>query len=335
MGARRSNGASFALECGAARALRRALLFVLAFGLAGWIGSTPGCGGNAVHVEPALLELEQLAFVPAGQVTIPVAGRGTRTIDVPRPLLVDRFEVTRRKWREFRRARGAIHEPEMNAVVDAWPETTDAWPASYMNHPEASDFARWRGMRLLTSSEWLYVAIGPQRLAFPWGATDQRSIANTLELNLDRPANVGTFEAGRTPHLVYDMLGNVAEWSADLAPSRDSLPGDRRVSVLGGSFRNRSRPILEERQVEGQSELFARSLAPESRADDVGLRCCADAAALLPELLSGLRVDETTRPRLMAVGQRWGRRAVPLLEELRREPTSPPALDLLLAGARK
>ncbi|MCC7015380.1 MAG: SUMF1/EgtB/PvdO family nonheme iron enzyme [Planctomycetes bacterium] len=282
-----------------------------------------------------MTEIEGLAFVPAGQISLAIAGRGSATLEVPNALLVDMYESTRGEWRAFRRARAALVASELSELVDGWDDASADWPASGMNQIEAAEFARWRGMRLPTAGEWLYFASGPQRFAFPWGSTDQRSIANTLELGLDRPAAVGTFEAGRSPQQIYDLLGNVAEWTADAAPSRDVLPGDTRVSAMGGSFRNRSRPIVDERQVEGQNEVHARTLARESRADDIGVRCCVDASSYLGERLLALRPDAAARARLVAVGRRWGRRALPVLEGLAARPGAPSALMALLEGARR
>ena len=81
--------------------------------------------------------------------------------------------------------------------------------------------------------------------------------------------------------------------------------------------------------------MHARAVAPTSRADDVGLRCCADADEFLAASLPRIDVDDAVRSRLAAIGQRWGRRALPLLEELEGRLRSPEALEALLAGARR
>jgi formylglycine-generating enzyme required for sulfatase activity len=254
---------------------------------------------------------------------------------VREPLLVDMFEVTRDQWLRFQNARPGRVDPDLEAFTSTWPSGTEQWPASYVRLDEAEDFARWRGMRLLTSSEWIYCAIGPQRLPYPWGATGQLSIANTLELQLDRPTPVGTFEAGRTSHDVYDLLGNVAEWTADLAPSRERWTGDGRVAAMGGSFRNHARPIFDPLPQEGQDEVLFRALAPGSRSDDIGVRCCVDAAAYLWAHADQFGGDESSRRRLIAIGRRWGGRALPLLGSLAARIDAPPALDALVEGARQ
>jgi formylglycine-generating enzyme required for sulfatase activity len=312
-------------ERGAARALGLALLLAL---------SCAGCG-EARDETPSLGRLERLAFVPAGQLSISLAGRGVVNLEVREPLLVDSFEVTRAEWLVHQRSLGSAVAPELLAHTAEWSADSGEWPASFMTQVEAESFARAVGMRLPSASEWLFLACGPQALPFPWGATAQRSVANTLELGLGRPLPVGTFEAGRSPQRVYDLLGNVAEWCADLAPERDVLAGDERVSVLGGSFHNRARPVIDPRLIEGQSELFARAVSRSSRADDVGLRCVADAAEYLLANLPQERPERALARRYEALGQRWGVPARGFLEDLARRPGASPALEHLLAGASR
>lgn len=312
-------------ERGAARALGLALLLAL---------SCAGCG-EARDDAPTLGRIEQLAFVPAGQFSLSLAGRGVVTFEVREPLLVDSFEVTRAEWLVHQRSLGSAVAPELLAHTAQWSADSGEWPASFMTQPEAEAFARAVGMRLPRAGEWFLVACGPQGLPFPWGATAQRSVANTLELGLGRPVAVGTFEAGRSPQRVYDLLGNVAEWCADLAPERDVLAGDERVSVLGGSFHNRARAVIDPRLIEGQSELLARALPRESRADDIGLRCVENAAEFLLEHLPQSRPDRALARRYEALGQRWGVPARGFLEELARRPGASPAFEHLLAGASR
>lgn len=321
----RSSKRSCAREAGAARALGLALLLAL---------SCAACS-PAESAELSLGRIERLSFVPAGQVSLSLSGRGMVSFEVRAPLLVDSYEVTRAEWLVFQRSLGSSAAPELVAHTSQWSADSGEWPASFVSHVEAEAFARSVGMRLPSVGEWLFIACGPQALPFPWGATDQRSVANTLELGLDRAVAVGTFEAGRSPQRVYDLVGNVAEWCSDLAPERESFAGDERVSVLGGSFHNRSRPVFDPRWIEGQSELFARALSRESRADDVGLRCVADAEQYLLAQLPSARPERSVARRYEALGHRWGVRARAFLESLAQRPGASPALAHLIAGASR
>ena len=307
----------------------------LAFALA-------SCGGEPASSR-ALLELERMAFLPDGAISLAVLDGATsvepsveqRSMGADQALLVDMYEVTRGEWRAFLANRRGSVDPTLAAAVRAWKDGTDSWPASFMTQAEAAEFAAWRGMRLLTAGEWVYCAMGPNRWAYPWGTTWQESVANTLELRLERPTPVGTFESGRSTIGCYDLLGNVAEWVSDAAPSRDARPGDAHVSAMGGSFRQHvravDRPIYQRRD----RGFLALALHPASRSDQVGLRCAAEAADYLWTHASQWGEGEAVRKRLFALGRRWGRRALPVLMELAARPGAPRGLRDLVEGARQ
>jgi hypothetical protein len=281
-------------------------------------------GGEARQSE--LEALERLAFVPAGQFALATGG-GNVVFQVREPLLFERFEVRREDWLE-REAELGPRSAELEAFMKSWDPGERDLPATFITQREAQRFAEARGMRLPTASEWIFASAGPQRLPFPWGATRQKGVANTLELEFGRLAPCGAFETGRTPHGVYDLHGNAAEWTADLAPGPERRAQDDRVSVLGGSFRTYSRPLLV-----SEVEPFGKALSPLARADDIGFRCCIEASAYLSTRLRGLELDSATRHRLVAIGRRWGRRALPLLSELATRPNAAPALRVLAEGA--
>jgi formylglycine-generating enzyme required for sulfatase activity len=70
-------------------------------------------------------------------------------------------------------------------------------------------------MRIPSAKEWIHVAVGRKRMRYPWGAKAGR-FANTIDISVNRPVPVGTFENGRVDLFgCYDMLGNVWEWVAD------------------------------------------------------------------------------------------------------------------------
>lgn len=301
---------------------------------------TAGCSRADDADDSALRELEGLAFVPAERVLFDSFLRLVM-YETPQPLLVDRFELTRAQWREFASARPQDIDPDLSRRMDEWGGDDDDLPATFMTQLEAQACAQWRGMRLLTSDEWLLCALGPERRQYPWDAYERRdSVANTLDLGLGRPCAVGTFEGGRTSRGLYDLLGNVAEWVVDDVEARRASPasrmGDPRCSALGGSFRTWSRPIF--RQVSagdaGDRPYLAYRLDPRSRQDDVGLRCAVSAREWLWERAARLPTDAASRARLTAVGRSWGRGALGLLVELCGREDAPTALQLLREGAQ-
>ncbi|MFN0007371.1 MAG: formylglycine-generating enzyme family protein, partial [Planctomycetota bacterium] len=310
--------------------------------LAAGLGSAAGCGEPAGRPEPvgqALLDLERLAFVPAGECILQPRSGFRVACRNEAPLLVDRFETTRGEWRAWYQG-VRERDPIFEAVLATWKTETDAWPASFMTLAEAQVFASSRGLRLLGAREWIRIACGTRALPYPWGGTEASSVANTLNLGVGHPLPVGTFEQGRTPLSTYDMAGNVWEWVSDpiVQPitTEDGASGSVPAAwAMGGSYLARQRRLHD---LDGQGNLVLNrlDLEPASRSIDIGLRCATDAAEYLAaraRSFGGGREPE--RERLRAVGASWGRDAVPLLEDLARTPGAPPGLGLLLEGARR
>lgn len=287
------------------------------------------------HVEEREpIDLEHFAFVPSGQC---VLGRGARVVcSNPRPLLVDRYEVTRGDFKKWYPTRGARKDPLCDSFLSTWKADTASWPASFMTLPEAREYAASRGLRLLTAREWMRVACGTSERPydFPWGGKRAVSVANTLELDLRCPVPVGTFEQGRTPLSIYDVSGNVWEWVDDPIAAGERTSG--LAWAMGGSYLSHLRRLYDDSQ--DPLRFDEQDLDELTRSVDVGFRCCADAEEYLSkhaqEWAERCR-DEEMRETLLAVGAGWGRDAVPLLEELNRRPGAPESLVLLLAGARR
>jgi hypothetical protein len=243
-------------------------------------------------------------------------------------LLVAQFEVTRGEWRAWFLARSEPVDPDARARVEGWEPASSSWPASYLSLEEAREYARAQGMRLPTGSEWLRIACGSAAAPYPWGPYDAASVANTLELGLRQPTPVGTFEQGRAPPEIYDLLGNVWEW-VDVPPGAQG-PWEW---AMGGSYLTLRQPLFDPRADErGTLHL---ELDAGSRSNEVGLRLVAEAGPWLLAHAVELARAPAAEQRLRAVGQRWGSAALPLLEALAAEHPGEQALGWLLAGARR
>ncbi|MDF1798205.1 MAG: SUMF1/EgtB/PvdO family nonheme iron enzyme [Planctomycetota bacterium] len=293
----------------------------------------PGCAEDPGDAPPVVAVLERLGFVPPGA-TSPWTVPGSFVVGVERPLLVDLFEVRRGDFLDL-----GLGTPEARGWTltdEVWDDSTADLPA-YADWSEAVRVAELRGMRLPTASEWLYIAAGRIGHRYPWGKNPQRSVANTLELDLLRPAPVGAFESGRGPFGTYDQIGNVWEWVADLSPDREA--GDLRA-VMGGSYLTWTRPLWTAGREAGVPlAFFAQPLDPGHRAVDVGFRCVAEAEEWLWRAgLEAGRLDGASAARVRAVGADWVQLGeaslLELLDRLAQRPDCPDLIRLLLQGAR-
>lgn len=292
--------------------------------------SVAGCSGDARGSTrasaAALEELERLAFVPAAQFSIPTA-EGPALFQIREPLLFDRFEVRREQWQARAEEFGPL-APELSSVAGNWRASERNIPVTFVTLAEAARFAALRGMRLPSAAEWIVVAVGAAQWPYPWGMTRQKGVANTLELGLGELAASGSFESGVNPLGVYDLHGNAAEWATGVAPFPDAPQSAGRASAMGGSFRTYSRALLVD-----AGEPFGRALPPASRSDDLGFRCCVEAATYLWDVAARMELDPQSRERLQAIGRRWGSRALTLLGDLSTRPGAPEALRVLAEGA--
>lgn len=107
-------------------------------------------------------------------------------------------------------------------------------PAAWMRHQDAGAYCAWSGKRLPTWAEWEAAARGPDGSLYPWGdgaPTCERARSAGCG---DGATMVGSLPAGATPCGVFDLAGNVAEWTA--ARELPDGSGSSRYYYRGGSY---------------------------------------------------------------------------------------------------
>lgn len=129
---------------------------------------------------------------------------------------IDKYEVTNLQYEQFIQAtqrRSPIHFKNRT-----YPEGKADHPVINVSWEDAHDYCAWAGKRLPTDQEWEKAARGTDGRIYPWGNTFDPSKANVpgrwKELGaFGDTTPVGAFEAGKSPYGVYDMSGNVWEWT--------------------------------------------------------------------------------------------------------------------------
>jgi formylglycine-generating enzyme required for sulfatase activity len=168
------------------------------------------------------------------------------------PFAIDRGEVTAFRYAACVRAKACAALPA---------ELEPGLPVTGLDPAAAEAFCRFASGRLPTSAEWRFAASGSDGRRFPWGFTGlvcRRSafgmVTGPCSTEGTGPDLAGARPDGRTPDGIFDLSGNVAEWT------KDPRGGYR---ARGGSFRSRVAAELVTAAVE----------TPARGATHVGFRC--------------------------------------------------------------
>jgi len=173
--------------------------------------------------------------------------------------LIDKYEVTNENYRKCFEA-GKCDPPPLH---EDRPEEFNQpnQPVVFVTWEDANAYCHWKGGRLPSEAEWEFAAQGKGLGGAHFGKPYKQGA----------PRNVGDLPPNS--HGLYDMLGNVNEWTGDwygsletskvLKNPRGPASGKDKV-VRGGSWNSPSHYLR-------VSDRVARS--PELRYSDVGFRC--------------------------------------------------------------
>lgn len=119
-------------------------------------------------------------------------------------------------------------------------------PVVHVSRTDAEAWCAWAGLRLPTESEWEYAARARASTVWPWGdelAPGGQHLANTFQgefpvLDTAEDGWAGTAPVDAFPPNAFglwNMVGNVWEWTADVFVSPADRSGGRTV-IKGGSY---------------------------------------------------------------------------------------------------
>lgn len=254
---------------------------------------------------------ESAALVPAGPVVITPRGLESDCVEHERLIqvnafLLDRYPVTNRAYQAFVDDGGYQQMSLWDAAI--WPavlqfvdQTGEAGPRAWRhgrhlaeqgNHPvtgvswfEATAYARWAGKRLPTDAEWVKATAWPicptgerpTQRRYPWGDAMDRRVANLWNGEPTGTTAVDAFPGGGAVNGVYDLVGNVWEWTAssfdEYAPQKLQWEAAAALkSIRGGAF---------DTYFDTQAATdFASGEDPLSRRPNIGFRCALSPTAL-------------------------------------------------------
>jgi formylglycine-generating enzyme required for sulfatase activity len=194
---------------------------------------------------------------------------------------IDKYEVTNLQYEQFIKAthrRSPIHFRNRT-----YPEGKADHPVINVTWEDARDYCAWAGKRLPTDEEWEKAARGSDGRTYPWGNEFDETKANVparwRKLGVFGDTTpVGAFEGGKSPYGVYDLSGNVWEWTDSWyqAYPGNTLAsenyGERYKTLKGGSWFDCSFY-----QCGISAPVFNRAFfAIKTKNDSFGFRCAKD-----------------------------------------------------------
>lgn len=146
-------------------------------------------------------------------------------------------------------------------------------PVVYVDLWDAIAYAAWLGKRLPTEEEWQYAAQGDEERKYPWGNEMTPNRCNDGTQGGTTP--VTAYPDGRSPFGLFDMCGNVWQWThSERTDSRT------RFAILrGGSFYQRGGSDWYFDEGPQPAWFAAKMLLMGPRLDrcfNLGFRCAAD-----------------------------------------------------------
>jgi serine/threonine protein kinase len=216
---------------------------------------------------------KDMVLIPASEFIMgsqePIAGEKPISRVYLNAFLIDRYEVVNGEYLRFISATGhripfvyANWAQPYNWRGKRFPEGRENHPVVLVSYNDALAYTRWAGKRLPTEAEWEKAARYIDGRNYPWGKTFKPEYANSIEARVGAPIRVGSFPSGVSFYGVFDMAGNVWEWTSERFSDDSSI-----LLIKGGSF------------LETKSRIFTHTREP-AKADtmriDIGFRCVKD-----------------------------------------------------------
>ena len=232
-----------------------------------------------VNGTPVISPIGSMVSIPEGTFTMgrndgPVEEQPAHSVHLS-AYEIDRFPVTVEQFRDFvnRTKFKTSAEVANEPITRTWriDDTPSRWehPVRFVSWWDADAYCRAQGKRLPTEAEWEYAARGTDGRAYPWGNNFDKTRVPSGDT-----APVGFYTSGASPFGVYDMAGNVWQWTDDWfdplyyrsSPADNPHPAKNsdQKSMRGGGFNSSPDDLRVTRRIHN----FPTTYHP-----DVGFRC--------------------------------------------------------------
>lgn len=201
---------------------------------------------------------------------------------------IDKYEVTNRQYQLCQEAGVCVEPHDVTSVMYQnyyYNPNYAGFPVIWVSYNQALTFCHWAGKKLPTEAQWEKAARGETFREYPWGKEPpddniEATVANYSALFGD-VTNATWGEDGVSKYGVYNMAGNVAEWT-DTWHNLDTYYKKRTDGVVVEDPAGPADSPTTEKVIKGGSWVsleneittFARDRAfPNYRYYNLGFRC--------------------------------------------------------------
>lgn len=152
------------------------------------------------------------------------------------------------------------------------------FPVIYVDWEMAKTYCEWRGAYLPTEAQWEKAARATSERTYPWAGNDIDCEKANYSGCIEKPSPIGNYENGKSLYGIYDLAGNVWEWTADwysetyyeISPSKNPLGADSSLArvVRGGSWNSEDTVVRSANR---------NQYNPAYANNEIGFRCARDA----------------------------------------------------------
>lgn len=155
---------------------------------------------------PAAIEWVE---IPAGEFVLK-ADSQRKKVELRYAYAISKYPITNEQFHRF------LFDHPNYKFYDFWFKGGDNHPVTEIQLNHAEDFCAWVGGRLPTKLEWEKAACGTDGRTYPWGEDwEDGKYCNSLEARIGSKTPINQYPLGVSPYGVWDMSGNVWEWTCD------------------------------------------------------------------------------------------------------------------------
>jgi len=162
-------------------------------------------------------ELDTTILIPAGPFLMGSNSSRADMQDQPQhrrelgDYYMDKYPVTNVQYARY--VAKTKHRPPLDWVNGKIPDKKLLHPVTMVSWHDAKDYCEHNGKWLPTEAEWEKAARGPDAKRWPWGNMMDPTRLNTY-YHIGATTDVTRYDNGQSEYGVYDMAGNVSEWTS-------------------------------------------------------------------------------------------------------------------------